>query len=116
MGFAPEVKWYDRAKVHTIEPEVCVPAGCYRDVLVIDETADSEPGAHQYKYYARGVGDIKIGWGGDDLSREVLELVKIVNLDEQRLEEVRREVLDLESRAYRISKNVYAKTEPMIRP
>ncbi len=35
----------------------------------------SVPGAFQLKYYARGVGNISIGWTGDDPNKETMDLV-----------------------------------------
>jgi hypothetical protein len=113
QGWGPAVGWNDRARVHQTGQHVCVRTGCYSDVLVTDEYSQAEPGAHQLKFYAPGVGNIKVGWAGTDKTRETLELVKIVKLDPRQLAEVRREALALERRAYRISTNVYAHTAPM---
>ncbi len=52
-----------------------VPFGSYKDVLVIDETSMEEPGAHQLKYYACGVGNVRVGWRCADETQEILELV-----------------------------------------
>ncbi|HEV7755111.1 MAG TPA: hypothetical protein VGO94_04550 [Mycobacteriales bacterium] len=113
QGWGPAVGWNDRARVHQTGQRVCVRTGCYSDVLVTDEYSEAEPGAHQLKFYAPGVGNIRVGWSGTDKTRETLELVKIIELDPRQLAEVRREALALEQRAYRTSKNVYAHTAPL---
>ena len=72
-----------------------------------------QAGSSQLKYYARGVGNVRVGWlGRRDQDREVLALVKVVHLDQQALAEVRREALRLEARAYKISEDVYGRTLP----
>ena len=87
--------------------------GCYQDVLIAREFEPDKPEASQLKYYARGVGDVRVGWlGKRDQDREMLDLVKFVHLDQQALAEVRREALRLEARAYKVSKDVYGRTLP----
>jgi hypothetical protein len=81
--------------------------GSFDDVLVIEEFNAEEPGALQLKYYARGVGNVRVGWRGDDSQQETLELVEVIQLDPEALAEVRAEALALETRAY-----VYAQTPP----
>src|SRR5207244_2569300 len=56
QGWGPSVNWSDRASVYDTGSQTCVPAACYRDVLVTDEFNRDERGAHQLKYYAPGVG------------------------------------------------------------
>ena len=112
-GLALAVKWTDRAQVYQVGQKTCVPLKCYEDVLVIDGTSRGEPGAHHLKYYARGVGNVRVGWGGKgDKTKETLELVRVEQLGPAALAEVRAEALKLEKRAYKISKNVYAHTPP----
>jgi hypothetical protein len=112
QGFGPKVNWTDRARVYQAGQRTCVPAGCYEDVLVIDENTRDEPDAHQLKYYARGVGNVRVGWRGDDQEQETLVLTRAVQLSAAALAEVRRQALKLERRAYRISRNVYRHTAP----
>jgi hypothetical protein len=113
QGWAPTVNWTDRGVVYQMGQKTCVPVDCYEDVLVIDETSREEPGAHQLKYYARGVGSVRVGWRGEgEKTKETLELVKLEQLGPEALAEVRAAALDLEKRAYQISKNVYAHTPP----
>jgi hypothetical protein len=89
----------------------CARRRCYEDVLVIREFEPGKPESYQLKYYARGVGNVRVGWlGRKDEDREVLALVAVRHLAGQRLARVRKEVLKLERRAYEISKDVYGLT------
>jgi hypothetical protein len=108
QGYAPPpFHWTDRARVYEMGQSTTVPWGAFDDVLVTEEYNDEEPGAFQLKYYARGVGNVRVGWRGDDAQQETLELVEIVRLGPEELAEVRAEALALETRAY-----VYAQTPP----
>jgi hypothetical protein len=111
-GWGPAVNWTDRAQVYRTGRRTCVPVACYDDVLVVEEFSRDEPDAFQLKYYARGVGNVRVGWRGDDQSREILRLVRVVHLGPDALSSVRRQVLALERRAYTISTDVYGRTEP----
>lgn len=114
QGWGPAVEYTDRGRVHQMGQVTTVPAGSYKDVLVIAESSASEPDAEQLKYYASGVGNVRVGWrGAGEKTKETLELTKIEHLDPADMAEVRAEVLKLEKRAYEASKNVYAQTPPM---
>jgi hypothetical protein len=115
-GWGPEVGWSDRAKVVKTGQRVCVPAGCYENVLLIDEFSLDEPGAHQMKYYAPGVGNVRVEWSGKDPSKETLQLVKVVTLSPAALAKVRQEAIKLEGKGYKTSKAVYGTTEPLKQP
>jgi hypothetical protein len=79
---------------------------------VIEEFERNIPGAYQLKYYAPGVGDIRVGWRGpEEEEKEGLELVKDVSLSPQGLAEARADALKLEKRAYEL-KEFYSKTKP----
>jgi hypothetical protein len=112
QGWGPKVEYADRAKVHEMVQETCVAFGCYQNVLVTDEWDAADPAARQRKYYARGVGNIRVGWAGQDDEQEVLALVNLVQLSPQAMAEVRREALKLEQRAYKRSQHVYGRTAP----
>jgi hypothetical protein len=114
QGFAPPpINWVDRAEVHAVSQKTCVPVTCYQDVLVAREFELDKPESYQLKYYARGVGNVRVGWlGRKDEDREVLVLVKVVRLGPQALAEVRRDALKLEQHAYQVSKDVYGRTPP----
>jgi hypothetical protein len=116
QGWGPAVGWSDRARVYRTGQKTCVRAGCYSGVLVTDEFSLDEPGAHQLKYYAPGVGLVRVGWAGNDPTKETLELVKIARCSPRELANLRERALKLERNAYRISKSVYARTAPMEKP
>jgi hypothetical protein len=115
MGLAPKVGYLDRARVYKLGQETCVASGCYKDVLVTDEFALDEPEARQLKYYAPGVGNIRVGWMGRDEEQEVLSLTALTRLDAEAMAEVRREVQALDRNAYENSK-AYAATPPVEGP
>lgn len=111
QGWGPAVGWTDRGKVYQMGQKTSVAAGSYDDVLVIAESSETEIDALQLKYYAPGVGNIRVGWTGKgDKTKETLELVKIERLDADALAEIRSKALKLEISAYKNSKNVYART------
>jgi hypothetical protein len=112
QGWGPAVEWSDYAQIEQMGQETCVPVDCYQDVLVIAESSLDETDAFQIKYYARGVGEVRVGWRGADATQEELELVELVQLDPEALAEVRAQALELEKHAYEISQHVYARTPP----
>jgi hypothetical protein len=113
QGWGPAVQWTDRARVFEIGSETCVPAGCYGDVLVTSEFNPEEIDAYQLKYYAPGVGNVRVGWAGSgEDEQEVLELERIVQLTSSQLRQVGQDALDLEARGYQRSPDVYAHTDP----
>ena len=113
QGWGPAVNWTDRGQVDQVGQKTCVPAGCYEDLLVIAETSAQEADAQQLKYYARGVGNVRVGWrGAGEKTKETLELTKVERLNATALADVRAKALAMEQSAYRRSKAVYAHTPP----
>lgn len=112
QGWAPAVEWSDFGRPDAIALEDCVKLGCYTDVLRVAESSDGEEGIFQLKSYARGVGEIRVGWRGEAESREELELVRFTMLDPIALAKVRVAALELEASAYRRSPDLYGKTDP----
>jgi len=112
QGWAPDIEFSDRARVHRTGARDCVPAGCFRDVLVTDETNPLEPAdGHQRTFYARGVGNIRAApVGGRE--KEVLVLTEVVRLTPAQLAAVRREALRLDRRGCAVSRDVYGRTPP----
>lgn len=111
QGWGPAVDWTDRGQVDQMGVETKVPAGQYKDVLVVAETSAAEPDAQQLKYYAPGVGNVYVGWrGAGEKTKEILELTKVEQLDAKAMAAVRAEALKMEKHAYEVSKNVYAHT------
>lgn len=113
QGWGPAVNWTDRGQVDRVGQKTCVPLDCYEGVVVIAESSEGEPDAQQLKYYARGVGNVRVAWrGGGEKTKETLELVALQRLDAAALSKARTKALDLEKHAYQISKKVYALTPP----
>ncbi len=111
QGWGPAVGFNDRALVDEMGIVTCVRTGCYQEVLVMDEFNNDEPNAHQLKFYAEGIGNVRVGWRGDDSSTEELELVEIVRLTPEELAELWESALVLEERAYILSEDLYGLTE-----
>jgi hypothetical protein len=114
QGFAPPpVSWTDRARVTHSGERICTSLRCFDHVLVTRESNSEEPDAFQLKYYAPGVGNIRVGWGGSkNTDKEQVSLVQLTHLDRAGLAAVRRAALELERHAYARSKDVYGRTEP----
>jgi hypothetical protein len=113
QGWAPEVDWSDFGTIDELGGRTCVPTGCYEDVLVVAESSLDEVGIYQLKYYARGVGEVRVGWRGDPQNAEELELTEYVQLDADGLAPIRDEALALEAHAYDTSKE-YSFTSPSV--
>jgi hypothetical protein len=113
QGWGPGVNFTDRGQVDETGLKVCVPVKCYEDAIAIAEVSAVEKDAQQLKYFAKGVGNIRVAWRGKgEKTKETLELVKVEQLGATELAEVRAEALKLEKSAYSKSKDVYAKTTP----
>ena len=113
QGWGPEVDWSDYGRVEQMGQETCVPFDCYKDVLVNVEASLAEPGAFQLKYYAPGVGEIQIGWKGDDPTKEELQMVEYKQLSPEELADVHAQALELDKHAYEVSPEAYGETKPM---
>lgn len=113
QGWGPEVEWADFGMIYQIGQKTCVPVGCYEDVVVNAESSPGEGDAFQLKYYARGVGEVQVGWKGNDKNHETLQLIEFVQLDPDALAEVRSLALEVEKHAYEISPDLYGQTPPM---
>jgi hypothetical protein len=112
QGLGPAVDWRDRAKTRQVGQQTCVPTGCYQNVLVMEEWDEADPAARQLKYYAPGVGNVRVGWTGRDEEKEVLVLSKVAQLSPSALAEARKQALKLEQSAYKVSKDLYGRTPP----
>jgi len=113
QGWGPGVNFTDRGQVDQTGQKIKGPMGSYDDVLVIAEVSRIEKDAHQLKFFARGVGNVRVAWRGKgEKTKETLDLVKVEQLSPAELEKVRAEALKLEKNAYKVSKNVYAQTAP----
>jgi hypothetical protein len=114
QGYAPApINWADRARTYRTGQMTRVPAGRYEHVLVTEEFERDKPHAFQLKYYAPGMGLVRVGWRGSrEEERERLVLVNVAHLDNRALAGVRQAALAQERRAYRLSKDVYGQTPP----
>ena len=112
QGSAPAIDFLDTAKVVATGQHVCVRGRCYDHVVVTDETSPLDPDSgHQVKYYAPGIGVIRIGAVGGS-QQEFLDLVSVSHLGPAGVAGARTAALALERRAYRVSKP-YRRTPPM---
>jgi|SRR5262245_35490500 len=108
-GLVPKIKFNDMSRVAATGQKTCVPAGCYRRVLKVTEWSPNDPrSGYQLKYYAPGVGLVRVGARGGD-SKEYLTLSAVRHLGGRELAAVRRAALAMERRAYRVSK-IYRET------
>jgi hypothetical protein len=112
QGWSPDIDFLDCAKVSKMEQKTCVPVGCYENVMIIDERSPLEPeSGHQLKYYAPGVGTVRVGFV-DDPEGETLVLAEASRLSPEDLAKIRQEALELEKAAHKRSK-LYGQTQPM---
>lgn len=111
QGWGPAVEFTDRGFVLNTNSVTCVSWDCYTNVLIVQEFNEEEPGLAQLKLYAAGVGNVEVGWTGDDSDIEELELVDVIRLTDEEMDQVRRSALRLEERAYILNEGVYGLTE-----
>ncbi len=114
QGWGPEVEFNDRAFIWELGAQTCVAVDCYQDVMIVNEFNDDEPGAHQLKYYAEGIGNIQVGWRGDDTDIEELELVELSRLTTEEMDAARDAALTLDQRASILLEDLFATTEPAV--
>jgi len=125
QGYAPPpVTWDDRARVYKMGQQTCVPVDCYEHVLVTEEFEPSIKGAFQLKYYAQGVGNVRIGWRGKkEEERETAVLVEVRQLGPEAMAKIREKAIELDRRGYeqpgkagpywKYTKQVYSHTQPV---
>ncbi|HEV8622899.1 MAG TPA: hypothetical protein VG034_00460 [Acidimicrobiia bacterium] len=113
QGYAPEIQFEDKARVSKEHQHTCVPAGCYDDVLVVDEwnPLEQPDDGHQFKFHAPGVGVVRIEARGG-VEQETLVLTKLRHLSGKELAEARQRALELDQHAYKVAKDVYRGTSP----
>jgi hypothetical protein len=112
QGWSPDIDFLNCAKVYKMQQKTCVPAGCYDNVLITEERSPLEPeSGHQRKYYAPGVGNVRVGDVGDS-EDETLVLAEVSQLSSEDLEKVRQEALKLEKTAYEVS-DLYRQSSPI---
>jgi hypothetical protein len=110
-GLVPAIEFDDVSRVARTGQVTCMRAGCYRQVLVIDETSPNDPtSGHQIKYYSPRTGLVRVAARGGD-SQEFLTLTAVRHLDDAAMAKARAAALAMDRRAYRVSK-VYRVTGP----
>jgi hypothetical protein len=111
-GVAPAVGFKDCAVVYEADKHVCVQSHCYDGVLVVDEFAPlNRKEGHQRKFYAPGVGTIKVAAVGS-ADPEELELTKATRLCQRELAELQALALAQDRRGYRVASDAYTGTAP----
>jgi hypothetical protein len=110
QGRVPAIKFFDCAKVFATGTRTTVPAGGYDNVLVTDEWGPLAPeDGHQRKFYAPGVGNVRVGAVGGD-AKEDLVLTKVERLCPDVLAKIHADALKLDAHGRMVSKNVYGRT------
>ncbi len=111
QGVIPSIQFADIAEIVGYEPRVCIKLGCYDNVLVVKEANTFFPEeGFQLKYYAKGVGNIKVDFlGGQE--QEVLELVERRTLTPSEMDSIRAAALRLDRRAYGSVPAIFGSTE-----
>jgi len=112
-GLVPPIDFDDVSKVSLTGQTTCMRSGCFRNVLVVDETSPNDPvSGHQIKYYSPGVGLVRVGARGGD-SQEFLTLARVRHLGQSAMAPVAKEVIAMDRRAYGVA-TVYRGTEPAV--
>jgi hypothetical protein len=112
-GLVPAIEFDDLSTVSRTGRVTCVRSGCFRHVLVVNETSPNDPASgHQIKYYAPNIGLIRVDARGGD-SQEFLGLAAVRHLGPSAIAGLRESVLAMDRRAYRVS-NVYRITRPAL--
>jgi hypothetical protein len=110
-GRVPAIEFYDVSQVVSAHRVTCLGSRCLQRVLMVDEWSPGDPaGGHQIKYYAPGIGLVRVGARGGD-AREFLRLVAVRHLSQPALARARAAALTMDRRAYRVSK-IYRVTRP----
>jgi hypothetical protein len=110
QGLSPSVGFHDCGTVVRTDQRTCVTAGCFNDVLTVDEFAPNDPaGGHQEKFHAPGVGVVKVAAAGG-VDPEALQLTKAAELCPLEFASVRAQVLAQDSRGYAVSPDVFGRT------
>lgn len=102
----PDQEEGDVAEVIKTGTKHCVPFDCYSDVLVVREGKASAPD-NEFKYYARGVGQIDNVPRGDSVHKDVEQLENLTRLDAQGLDEFSKEALAVDHHAATQVPNVF---------
>lgn len=107
----PSGKQADVAEVIKVGASRCVPFKCFDDVLIVREGKESAPD-NEFKYYARGVGQIDNVPKSDSHHRDLEQLVNLTELSPRALAEASAEALRLDRHAAKTASGVFAKSPP----
>jgi hypothetical protein len=111
-GLVPAIEFDDLSIVAATGQQTCVPSGCFRHVLLVNETSPNDPASgHQLKYYAPGTGLIRVAARGGD-SQEFLTLTAVRHLSRSAAADERSAALAMDHRAYRVAGRIYRVTPP----
>ncbi len=88
----------DAAAYARIQPQECVPFGCYRNVLVIEEGKRSALN-NEFKYYVRGAGQIRNEPLGASRHADIERLINLTMLSRQGLAEASAAALQIDRQA-----------------
>jgi hypothetical protein len=114
QGFAPEIDFADCARVIAVGQSVCTPAGCFSNVIVVEESNPLEPDAgRQLKFHAPGIGVVRVE-AVEDPEGEFLQLFAIRQLDKKQALEVRKEARSLNLSARKLAPDVFGKSAPLV--
>jgi len=102
----PDAEEGDVAEVIKVGVRHCVPFDCFKDVLVVREGKASAPD-NEFKYYARGVGQIDNVPRGESVHKDVERMVNLTTLSPRALAEVDKEALALDRNAARQAPKVF---------
>jgi hypothetical protein len=107
----PDEEEGDVAEVIRIGARRCVPFKCFDNVLIVREGKASAPD-NEFKYYARGVGQIDNVPRSASRHKDVEQLVNLTQLSRQALGEASREALRLDRHAQKQAPDTFGRFPP----
>jgi hypothetical protein len=107
----PDSEEGDVAQVIKVGARRCVPFKCFNDVLIVREGKESAPD-NEFKYYARGVGQIDNVPLTASRHKDVEQLVNLTRLSPKALAEASAEALRLDQRAAKTAPKTFGKFAP----
>lgn len=113
QGWGPEVEWSDFAVVEGVGAEICIELDCFPDSITIAESSLGEEGIAQVKSYAPGIGNVEVGFRGDDETQEQLEVVEHSPVSAEELASFGALAKALEASAYAVNPDTYGETNPI---
>lgn len=100
----------DAAEFLRTQKEECVPYDCFKDVLVLREGKRSALD-NEFKYYARGVGQIRNEPRGSSRHEDIERLINVTKLSPEGLAEASREALRIDQQAAKELPELYGKAK-----